>query len=82
MTTTPRRISYYDREIRGRVETGPVQFGDDWPGVFLRGDNAVGYGQLLREVVQNGLDPMSAAQLQGLADILLSCAETPSQTTK
>lgn len=23
-----------------RIETGPVQFGDDWPGVFIRGDNA------------------------------------------
>jgi hypothetical protein len=23
-----------------RVETGPVQFGDDWPGVFIRGDHA------------------------------------------
>lgn len=23
-----------------RVETGVVQFGDDWPGVFLRGDDA------------------------------------------
>lgn len=24
-----------------RVETGPVQFNDDWPGVFIRGDNAL-----------------------------------------
>jgi hypothetical protein len=24
-----------------RVETGAVQFGDDWPGLFLRGDNAI-----------------------------------------
>jgi hypothetical protein len=23
-----------------RVETGAVQFGDDWPGLFLRGDSA------------------------------------------
>lgn len=23
-----------------RPETGPMQFGDDWPGVFVRGDNA------------------------------------------
>jgi hypothetical protein len=26
--------------VAERVETGPVQFGDDWPGVFIRGDNA------------------------------------------
>lgn len=24
-----------------RAETGPMQFGDDWPGVFIRGDNAL-----------------------------------------
>ena len=24
-----------------RVETGAVQFGDDWPGLFIRGDNAL-----------------------------------------
>lgn len=23
-----------------RPETGPMRFGDDWPGVFIRGDNA------------------------------------------
>lgn len=23
-----------------RVETGAVQFGEDWPGLFIRGDNA------------------------------------------
>ena len=28
--------------LSGRVETGPVQFGDDWPGLFIRGDNAFG----------------------------------------
>lgn len=26
-----------------RPETGPMQFGDDWPGVFIRGDNAFHY---------------------------------------
>lgn len=25
-----------------RVETGPVQFGSDWPGYFERGDNIAG----------------------------------------
>lgn len=24
-----------------RVETGAVQFGDDWPGLFIRGDDAM-----------------------------------------
>lgn len=30
-----------------RVETGPVQFGNDWPGVFIRGDNAAYYAMTL-----------------------------------
>jgi len=25
-----------------RVETGPIQFGEDWPGSFERGDNVAG----------------------------------------
>lgn len=25
-----------------RIETGAVRFGDDWPGLFIRGDNAAG----------------------------------------
>lgn len=28
--------------VEKRVETGPVRFGDDWTGVFIRGDNAFG----------------------------------------
>lgn len=31
-----------------RVETGPVMFGDDWPGVFIRGDNARYFSVQLR----------------------------------
>ena len=26
-----------------RAETGILQFGDDWPGVFIRGDDAHGW---------------------------------------
>lgn len=26
-----------------RVETGPTRFGDDWCGLFIRGDNAFAY---------------------------------------
>ena len=24
-----------------RVETGPLQINDDWPGIFIRGDSAL-----------------------------------------
>ena len=34
-----------------RMESGPVQFGeDDWPGVFLRGDNALGLMGLVSDL--------------------------------
>ena len=31
-----------------RIETGPLKFPDDWPGVFIRGDEALGYAGKLR----------------------------------
>lgn len=34
-----------------RVETGAVQFNDDWPGTFIRGDNSFGYSLALRDVI-------------------------------
>lgn len=36
-----------------RVETGPVQFGDDWPGLFIRGDNAGYYAFTLKTFLES-----------------------------
>lgn len=33
----------------GRAETGPIQIGDDWPGVFIRGDNALYTAMMLQQ---------------------------------
>ena len=35
----------------GRVETGPVQIGEDWPGLFIRGDTAFGLAMSLKAVL-------------------------------
>ena len=35
-----------------RVETGAVQFGNDWPGLFLRGDNALDLGTWIRSLCE------------------------------
>jgi hypothetical protein len=35
-----------------RVETGAVQFGDDWPGLFVRGDNCMGYAMSLSRMLK------------------------------
>jgi hypothetical protein len=34
-----------------RAETGPIRFGDDWPGTFVRGDNAFHYAAALRRIL-------------------------------
>lgn len=61
-----------------RPETGPMQFGDDWPGVFIRGDDALGYytalNVLLAECRNNkNLSSLLALQLEPLRDELHSC---------
>ncbi len=57
-----------------RVETGPVQFGDDWPGVFIRGDNALYYAMLIRASLKMfDMEFLPRLQMQDLADILSSC---------
>jgi hypothetical protein len=38
MSKSVQRIPFDNKT--GRVETGAVQFGEDWPGLFIRGDNA------------------------------------------
>lgn len=60
-----------------RVETGVVQFGDDWPGVWIRGDHALlGYLpalQIALAALDGDIDTFTQSSLQGLADLLRSC---------
>lgn len=60
-----------------RPETGPMQFGDDWPGVFIRGDNALAYslsaGRAVEALRQNPNYQIEAAMLAGLMRVLQSC---------
>jgi hypothetical protein len=44
-----------------RIETGPVQIGKDWPGVFIRGDVALYNGILI----------------ESISKLLLSCEQKP-----
>lgn len=45
--------------FEGRVETGPVQFGDDWPGTFIRGDNAGWYAMAIKMILEHYGDQMN-----------------------
>ena len=42
-----------------RVETGAVQFGDDWPGLFIRGDEAVDVSLQIKAVIDFLTDHVS-----------------------
>lgn len=64
-----------------RPETGPMQFGDDWPGVFIRGDNAFHMAMLMRTAAQalrvSINDEVGAVQLENYAKTIASCILTP-----
>lgn len=61
--------------VKERVETGPLQFGDDWPGIFIRGDNALGDAQML-EMALPYLPAdawIARSVIEGLIKTLRSC---------
>jgi hypothetical protein len=45
--------------VEPRVETGPLKFGDDWTGVFIRGDDAMFTADMLRKVLQANNSPLN-----------------------
>lgn len=59
-----------------RAETGSIQFGDDWPGVFIRGDNAMYYAMQLQMLLDGSIGPddfITKTTLEGLARLLSGC---------
>lgn len=62
-----------------RAETGPMQFPDDWPGVFIRGDNAAHYAMAIEAVlgaVAGGNMNNAAASLVALSGLRKLLLET------
>lgn len=69
-----------------RPETGSMRFGDDWRGVFIRGDRAYGYVAHLRAALATvrRTSPdgeLTAMLLDGLATLLESSRETGDAVT-
>lgn len=60
-----------------RVESGTIQFGDDWPGVFIRGDQAAYLAMHLRDNIEGNVTPLSRAVLIGLYETLRGCVLGP-----
>lgn len=71
----PRRFAHCP-VVDPRVEDGPIQFGDDWPGLFLRGDTCMAFAQSLEAVLCEADENVSlrihCAVLKGLLDDLRS----------
>lgn len=60
-----------------RVETGPIQFGEDWPGIFIRGDNSFAYILALNAYLNGTEDVFTKSCLRGLRDVLSECIIGP-----
>ena len=63
-------------EQEKRVETGVVRFGADWPGIFIRGDNAIFYAAVLERVLalcEKHNPPSVLLGVRRLPELLRSC---------
>lgn len=58
-----------------RVETGPTRFGDDWAGIFIRGDNAFYYAYCLSGLLSGEADVFQRAAVEDLLKLLQGCNE-------
>lgn len=60
-----------------RIETGSLQFGDDWAGVFIRGDNAVDYANILNEIElkAKNINVINRVNLIRFINLLRSCKQ-------
>lgn len=56
--------------VEQRVETGAVQFGDDWPGTFIRGDNAAYYAMCLDALLHGQADVFQRVAVSSLLEDL------------
>lgn len=65
-----KKIEYNEKE---RVETGPIQFGNDWPGIFIRGDNCGYYVQCLVELKKYPDSSMAQSALDDIISLLKKC---------
>ena len=61
-----------------RVETGTIQFGDDWQGLFIRGDNCFGYTADLQMIIEDStldISPITKLRLESLLELLKDTKE-------
>jgi hypothetical protein len=61
--------------VKERVETGNLKFGDDWTGLFIRGDDAFAYALFLEKVLEDKADVLDKIQLKSLLVLLRGTLE-------
>ena len=59
--------------MSNRAETGVMEFEGDWPGIFIRGDNAGAYSLLLSSCLESVPESIDKLQLSGLLFLLRGC---------
>jgi hypothetical protein len=69
------------RQVRavedGRVETGAVQFEDDWPGIFIRGEDAMVYYIHLGLALQGKGNTTTEVVVRNLQKLILDVMDRP-----
>jgi hypothetical protein len=63
--------------MKTRPESGPIKFGSDWTGIFLRGDNAAHYASAIDAVLSGEPVDSNYIALKSLLQILDSSREGP-----
>ena len=74
MRTTPNILQIPLPGGSGRAPTGAVQFRDDWPGLFVRGDDALVAGNAIREL-QKRLAKHPDLEVRFFVDLLAPLAD-------
>jgi hypothetical protein len=59
--------------IEKRPDTAPMQFVGDWPGVFIRGDEAMFFARIIEATIQANNHLKNNSILKSLATLLKSC---------
>lgn len=59
-----------------RVDSGPVSIDGDWAGIFMRGDEALGFASDLEAMSKIVPNERFASYLKRLADQFASCAQS------
>lgn len=58
------------REAEPRIETGVIQFGNDWPGVFIRGKHAFDFYMRLSNFIED--ENLSCGVIDELCELFKS----------